>query len=412
MKIFENILSCLRDDEEYRKLSPKGPPDKWPSLSDDEINSLKGIVYGEKLGLENYAYDSLEIVEDSVVPVKVNELTKEIIKDIDLYSIDGSNQRLGHPSFFFIISRAALVKFKYTDNMRECELYKIVNEDLSGVLLVDGNIFRDDVIIYGKLLAKDNFLPEIDKLKGEPILYRYNRDKDVKSPSSQALGIGVKFQQALELYMLKYIDRKHKAVIIKDGPLFSTSISKSDTIYGLNQIFQWDKQVLLCVSKRIGESSLISELLLNKHDLVKCWFDEQFVSENTLLKLPSDQILLSRVLKPGYRTPLIAAIGRARVDIARRNKELTPLACYYMSRQRPHTIIRIEVPQLMWEQNPQQVNDAISVVAWQLDLGIKAPFIQMVADQKCQIKSEFELLKDITSAKLFEKNLSLPEVYE
>ena len=165
------------------------------------------------------------------------------------------------------------------------------------------------------------------------------------------------------------------------------------------------------MSKRIGESSLITELLLQLSQLREAWFPGQEINDTTLKKLASDQLILSRILKPGYRTPLIEAVGRARSSIVEEQEDLAPLACYYMSRQIPNTIIRMEIPKFMWDKNKDFVNIAISLVAWQLDLGLKAPYIQLVADEQSQLNSEILSLKYQATAKLYEKNLTFPEVF-
>jgi hypothetical protein len=65
----------------------------------------------------------------------------------------------------------------------------------------------------------------------------------------------------------------------------------------------------------------------------------------------------------------------------------------------------------MYQNNKNLINDAISVVAWQHELGGKAPYIQMVADDLCQLNYEKELLEKKTTAALNSKNLNLAEQY-
>jgi hypothetical protein len=65
----------------------------------------------------------------------------------------------------------------------------------------------------------------------------------------------------------------------------------------------------------------------------------------------------------------------------------------------------------MWERNKLLVEEALSVVAWQHELGGKAPYIQLVADDLCQLNYEKELLEKQTLAALSDKNLELAEQY-
>jgi hypothetical protein len=416
MEIFREIFNCIRDDKEYYQLPPKGPAEDLPSLSNEELAAMMTTVFGTDQDFNQYSYYSLKLVENEYRPIYVKIPDTDLITQFDLYGIDGSNQRLEHPAFFVILARSALVRFRYCNERTTNDVYSIQKKDLSGIVLVDGNIFSDDLELY---VEKQQTTPDgsVDVLryiregKKSPILTRYNPDRDIKVPSSQALGFGVRYQQTLELAMLEHIPLDRKAIVIRDGPLFSTSVSPGETKDGLNKTYQWKDQVLVSVSKRIGESSLITELLLKLTQLRDAWFPGQLINDATLKKLASDQLILSRILKPGYRTPLIEAVGRARRSIVEEQEDLAPLACYYMSRQKPNTIIRMEIPRFMWERNKDLVNIAISFVAWQLDLGLKAPYIQLVADEQSQLKSEITSLRYQASAKLYEKNLIFPEVF-
>lgn len=416
MDSFVHVLDCIRDGKEYFSLPPKGPTEELPSLSEEEIRALQSTVYGTNLDFNKYTYYSLEMVEDDYRPVAVGKPDLTLLENLNIYSIDGSNQRLSHPSFFFILARAALVKFKYTKDFTVTDVFTLKTRDLSGIVLVDGNIFKEEYKLYVNEVKKNeagsaDLLQVIKSGKNEPILTRYNPERDNKVPSSQALGMGVKFQQALEISLLDMIPTDEKSIVIRDGPLFSTSISPRDTLEGLSKTFTWHQQILVSVSKRIGESTFITELLLQKPNLRKLWFPGQTITDSTLKTLASDQLILTRILKPGYRTPLIKAVGRARSWIVQEEERLAPLACYYMRRESPNTVIRLEIPRFMWERSPQKVNEAISIVAWQLDLGVKAPYIQIKADELCQLNSEIELLRMQTSSKLFEKKIYLSEVY-
>ena len=88
-----------------------------------------------------------------------------------------------------------------------------------------------------------------------------------------------------------------------------------------------------------------------------------------------------------------------------------PLSCYYLSRHRPHTYIRIEVPKFMWERDSHRVEKAIQLVCWQHELGHKAPLAQLFAHKLCQLDYEKSLLEKRTLAALRERNLNFPEEY-
>ena len=252
----------------------------------------------------------------------------------------------------------------------------------------------------------------------KPFLVGYDHSKSDKSPSSHALGWAVKFQQALELLCLEDIDsdKERKTICIKDGPLYSTSSSKNDTVEGLRPIIQWTNQTLICVSKRINDSKLFLETLCSFPDLLEIYFPKDEITKETILSIGTDSLLLQRILKPGFRTPLIKAVPIARQGACKKASEelfrdFMPLNCYYRGKTKPQTFIRIEVPYFMYVENKELVEEAISIVAWQHELGGKAPYIQLVADDLCQLQYEKELLEKQTIAALSKKKLDLAERY-
>jgi hypothetical protein len=249
-------------------------------------------------------------------------------------------------------------------------------------------------------------------------LVGYDHTKSEKSPTGHALGWAVKFQQALELLCLADIDTdaSKKTICIKDGPLYSTSSSKNDTIDGLRPIIQWNNQILVCVSKRINDSKLILETLCSFPELLQIYFPGDEITREDILSIGTDSLLLQRILKPGHRTHFIKAVPIARRGVCVQatedlQRDFTPLCCYYRGKTMPQTFIRIEIPFFMYQNNKQLVEDAISVVAWQHELGSKAPYIQTVADDLCQLNYEKELLEKQTLAALSDKNLELAEQY-
>lgn len=414
VKSFGDVLNCFVDGKVYKTKPPQGPPENLPTLTNEELASLQQTLWGEDLAGTGYAYQQIKLVEDPA-PIEVSMPTVEDLKDINVCGIDGSNQRIEKSSFYFLLARASIVEFRYSINNLKPYFYNRTF-DTSGVLWVDGNVFNDDVRIYTEDLAFSedgsvNILSKIAKDIDYPFLVRHDPEKIDKSPSSHALGWAVKLQQALELACIKYIPTNIKTVCIKDGPLFSTSVSPSDTQEGLNPIFGWQDQVLVACSKRIKDSSLIAEALKRNVDLRNYWFPNQNINETTLKFISTDSLLLPRILKPGFRTPLMEALPVARQGVVNSEPRLMPLSCYYLSKHQPHTYIRLEIPKFMWERDKKRVEDAIRIVAWQHELGHRAPLVQLAADRRCQLTSEKDILEKQTMSVLFKKQLDFPEDY-
>ncbi|HQV61535.1 MAG TPA: DNA double-strand break repair nuclease NurA [Chitinophagaceae bacterium] len=431
---FNGVLDNLVDAESYADSPPRGPRE-LATLSEAEINALELNENGESLTKnQNYnstTYKNIDInnedgtsLEGSYLPKLVSLPTSDELDGIIICGIDGSNQRVEKNSFCFILGRAAIVNFKYTKG-KEPPYFYTIKKDASAVTWVDGNIFKESVIEHTnnklKKLKEDEGANVFEYIKQEnpkPFLVTYDHLSSKKSPSSHALGWAVKFQQALELLCLAEIktDANKKTVCIKDGPLFSTSSSKNDTVEGLRPVIQWNNQVLVCVSKRINDAKLILDTFGSFPELLQIYFPGDEVTRDSILSIGTDSLLLQRILKPGHRTPFIKAVPVARIGVCNQlkddlNKDFTPLCCYYRGKTRPQTFIRIEIPFFMYENNKQLIEEAIAVVAWQHELGGKAPYIQLVADDLCQLNYEKELLEKQTLAALSNKKLELAEQY-
>ncbi|MDE2721622.1 DNA double-strand break repair nuclease NurA [Candidatus Palauibacter polyketidifaciens] len=414
--LFTGALTSLRNDADYRKLPPRGPPTDLPALSAEALEALQQTVYGQQLDLKSHAYHSIELAEDHATPRPLPLPDRHDVAGVHIHSIDGSNQRFDHASFYFIIARSALVSFKYSESPdKPYTNHKTL--DSAGLLLVDGNAFDDNLYSHVRRPASgsENFdllaLALDPEGLSEPLLYRHKAGAANSNPGSQALGLAVSLQQNLELALLRDVPFHQRGVCIRDGPLFSTSVSPADTVSGLAPVFQWHEQVLVSVSKRVSESTLLLELLLGQSDLRDHWFPGQNITRSTLESVSTDSVLLPRIMSPGDRTPLVRAVPRARRKVVDQEEELAPLVCYYLSRSRPHRYIRMEVPQFMWERDCEKVEWALRLVAWQHELGRKAPLIQMQADRCCQLTSEISRLRWRATAALHNSNLNIPEVY-
>jgi hypothetical protein len=381
------------------------------------LESLKRTYYGENLTGTGYSYHAIKLVEDpSPIPVPLPTIGE--LARINICGIDGSNQRVERSTFYFILARAAIVEFRYSTNNEKPYFYN-KNIDRNGVLWVDGNVFTDEISLHTEILAQGknesaNILNKIHADSPLPFLVKHDPEKIDKSPSSHALGWAVKIQQALELVCIKEIPTDIETVCIKDGPLFSTSVSPQDTLDGLNPIFAWTNQVLVACSKRIKDSSLLIEALKRINELRDCWFPGQNITDATLNLVSTDSILLPRLLRPGYRTPLMEAVPVARQKVVSESEgepRLTPLSCYYLSRHQPHTYIRMEIPRFMWEKDQERVVKAMSIVAWQHELGHRAPLVQLAADLRCQLGYEKNILEKQTISHLYRNQLDFPEDY-
>ncbi|MEQ9007996.1 MAG: DNA double-strand break repair nuclease NurA [Ekhidna sp.] len=425
---FTDILKCLNSNENYKKSPPTGPPDNWPNgiVTSDQFEDLNTNTFGEDpIKNSPNEEETLDLVEnDGILPKFVEYPSSDMLEDINISAIDGSNERIERGAFFLILVRSALENFRYNKAGHRPNIYQST-KDVSAMTLADSNIFdRDKLNITTSYRVEEdddeirNYIQgHLRSLEKEPIFIKYNRQKNLKSPASHALGWGVKLMQTLELIALKDVDTKYRSICIKDGPIFSPSVSKRDTNSLLSILKSWDNQVLIGCSKRIQDSRLLTQLLFQKGNLRNAWFKGQAIKESSIKSISSDKIILSRILKPGERTPLIKGIPDTRESIVDPNSDIggdrdyMPLNCYYLSRTKPHTYIRMEIPALFYNKNPRFVEEAISIAAWQHELGRIAPLVQLLADKRCSLSSEKEIMERLTNAALLDKELEFLQDY-
>lgn len=407
---FNGVLKSLVNGQDYVKSPPAGPPDDLGILTDEELQALQQTTFGENLRDKTYSYELISLIEEPI-PKKVKLPNGDDLKNLNVCGIDGSNQRVERSTFYFLLTRAAIIEFRYSKTNQKPYFYnKLI--DKNAVVWVDGNVFKEDIRLQTIPLSKNaNVLNEINRNEILPFLVTYSPETVDKSPSSHALGWAVKLQQALEMQCLKYIPLDIETICIKDGPLFSTSISPQETIDGLNPIFQWQNQILICSSKRVRDSRLLVEAIQGNVELRNYWFPDQNITDQTIQHVSTDSILLPRILKPGFRTPMMEAVPRSRKAVVENEPRLMPLTCYYLSQHQPYTFIRIEIPKFMWERDKSKVEKAISVVAWQHELGHKAPLVQLTADIRCQLGYEKDILEKQTLSYLYKNGLNFPENY-
>lgn len=423
---FDGVLESLTDGVKYSQSPPCGPREDIAVLSEEELKARSLNENGESLVIDkNYepvTHKNIEIeIEKSMLPKEITCPTADELDGINICGINGSNQKIEKNSFFLILARAAIVNFKYSKGVEPPYFYR-KHKDATAVTWVDGNIFTEEIILHTNSQLKkeknDDGVCIFPTIKAQsqnniPFLVRYDHNKSDKSPSSHALGWAVKFQQALELLCLSEIEtNEDQTICIKNGPLFSTSSSTQDIADGLRPIITWTNQTLVCVSRQINNSKLFVEALCCFPDLRNIYFPGDEITKDTILSIGTDSLLLQKILKPGYRTPLIKAVpmNRQRAcneTIKALDMDITPLHCYYRGRINPQSFIRMEIPFFMWNNNRVQVENAIRYVAWQHELNGDVPFVQTVADELSQLNYEKELLEKQTLAALDLKKLSL-----
>ncbi|WP_419700065.1 hypothetical protein [Mucilaginibacter sp. NFX135] len=421
LNAFDGILDNLVEGREYDALPPRGPSDlSFSSVSDEELKSLDQDIYGqdeeETIGLP-VADDRIKLVESS--PIKEVLLpTEDQLDGLNIIGICGSNNRLLTTSFHMILARSSVVNFKYTRGFEKPYFYT-KNRDVSALLVLDNNIFNSAYTLhtYNELIDKTDspIYDHLTKCKGKPFIFKYNYEKFKKAPGSQSLGLAVKFQHSLELLSIEDIevDNDSPLVCIKDGALFSNSSKPADIRNGLQKLFSWSnkKKTYIALSSKIAESRVLINALNKFPHLIEDYFPNQNITVGIINSFGTDSLLLKKILKPGFRTPLIEYIEITREPIIKQPglEGLKPLTCYYHKRTKPYNFIRIEIPKFMWDENPAQIEFAISAAIWQYELGGDQPLVIKVAGERCTLDHEHWVIDQQMKAAFEKKNLGLIE---
>lgn len=420
VKTFNGVLKSFNSKELYEKSPPKGPPENWASLSNDELEALQFTEFGEDFSKDR-PYSKLELIlQDGVTPKKVEFPSADLLSDVNISAIDGSNQRIERSAFHFIIARAVIVNFRYSKAGLKPYFYHKLR-DVSAVTVVDGNVFDLDKLNISTSNIIEAASGETENIRSylnnsdSPLFVKYDINESNSSPSSHTLGWAVKLMQTLELQSLQDVQTDSRNICIKDGPLFSPSVSFGDAKHLLSIIHTWKDQIVMGCSKRVRDSRLLIQALQENRELRDYWFKGQNLTDKTIANIASDSLILPRILKPGERTPFMLAIPIARQKYVNEESggdpDLTPISCYYLSRTSPHTYIRLEFPKLFYDRDPKKVEEAIQVISWQHELGRHAPLVQLLADQRCQLGSEKLILERQTNAALLKFNLDFPQEY-
>jgi hypothetical protein len=421
LSAFNGILDNLVDGDKYDSLPPKGPIDlPFSSVSKEELTSLDQDIYGqdeeEDIGTV-IPTERIKVVESSTI--KEVFLPNEVdLNGLNIIGISGSNNRILTTSFHLILSRSSIVNFKYTSGFEKPYFYT-KSRDASAMLVLDNNIFSSSYSLYtyNELIESSDspIYDHIIKSKGKPFIFKYDYEKFKKAPGSQSLGLAVKLQHSLELLSIGDIEVNDNSplVCIKEGALFSNSSKTSDIRNGLQKLFAWSnkKKTFIALSSKIAESRVLINTLNAYPYLIEEYFPGQNITIGVINSFGTDSLLLKKILKPGFRTPLIEYIEITREQIIKEPglEGLKPLTCYYHKRSKPYSFIRLEIPKFMWEEDKEQVEFAISAAIWQYELGGDRPLVIKAASERCLLDHEHWVVEQQMKAAFEKKKLGLIE---
>lgn len=421
---FHKVLDNLVDGKKYDSLPPRGPIDlPFPTPSNDELDSNDQDIWGQD-EREDFTVDNPERIKLVETPERkeVKIPTESNLAGLNVIGINGDNDRILTTSFHLILSRSAVVNFKYTAGFEKPYFYTKFR-DASSIMVLDNNIFEDaySIYTYNDLVEKDKKFPILDHINkniNKPFRFRYDHEKTKKAPSSQSLGLAVKFQHALELASINDINTaefNHDGITIclKDGPLFSNSTELSDIRNGLKKLLPWQsqKKIFVAVSSKVSESRVLIKTINARPDLIEEYFPGQNILLGVINSFGTDSLLLKKILKPGYRTPLIEYIEPTREGAINEPglEGLKPLTCYYHKRSKPYNFIRLEIPKFMWDANKELAEFAISVTVWQHELGGDKPLVLKAAEERCDLSHEKWVIEQQMKAAFDKKELGLVE---
>lgn len=422
LNAFNGILDNLVDGEKYESLPPKGPIDlPFASVSNEELDSMDQDIYGqderEEIG-GNSSSDRITLVETPEIKEALMPNEDEL-NGLDIIGISGANNRIITTSFHLMLARSSIVNFRYTKGFEKPYFYT-KSRNASAILVLDNNIFDSaySIYTYNDLIDKSNKFPILDHLIkniGKPFRFKYDHEKSKKAPSSQSLGLAVKFQHALELISINdiEIEKDGTIVCIKDGALFSNSSEQSDIKNGLRKLLSWSgkNKIFIAISSKVSESRVLINTINARPDLIEAYFPNQGITIGTILSFGTDALLLKKILKPGFRTPLIEYIEETREAIIKEPglEGLKPLTCYYHKRSKPYSFVRIEIPRFMWEENKALAEFAISATIWQYELGGDKPLVIKAALERSALDHERWVVEQQMKAAFDKKKLGLVE---
>ncbi|MEQ9231587.1 MAG: DNA double-strand break repair nuclease NurA [Cyclobacteriaceae bacterium] len=420
---FLKLLENLVDGETYRDLPPKAVEDVLSPSTEEQL-ALEQNIWGEdETGSDSSITSEIRVIE-TLRSKKVLFPTGDKLSDLNVMGIHGDNARIITSSFHLILARATLVNFKYTNGIEKPYFYQRRRES-TAMTVLDNNIFQDGFKVFTnhRLEKKDggstpiwDLLDQNSQTSKRPFLFRYDHEKTKKSPNSQSLGLAVKFQHTLELTCVQEIDlpKQGLTVCIKNGALFSNSTSTTDNKSGLKELLPWAKEgdkIFVAAYGKVSDSRLFLKTLIANPDLIERYFPGQGITQRMINSFGSDALILKKVIPPGHRSPFVEFIEPTRVGaISEPGMEgLVPITCFYHKKSKPHSFLRIEIPKMFWENNPEQVEFAISVVAWQHELGGGFPLVLQAAKEQSSLSHDRMILEQQMHSAFNQRDLELIE---
>ena len=153
-------------------------------------------------------------------------------------------------------------------------------------------------------------------------------------------------------------------------------------------------------------------VLLQEHfHLVQDYFPDQEITEDVIKAFGSDSLLLKKILKPGYRTPMIEYIEKTREGVVNEEhlKGLRPITCIYHKRNRPHSFLRLEMPKFMWDSDPEGAELAIAIAIWQFEMESTKPLVIKAALDQSDLSHDRWVVEQQMKAAFEKKELGLVE---
>lgn len=421
---FGGILENLVDGAKYDSLPPSGLSGKIASVPIEALDSIDQDIWGqdEKEGFGHQEIDNSIKVVEPFTRKKVDIPSISELDDTNVIGISSDNARIITTSFHLILSRTSIINFRYSKGYEKPYFYT-KSSDSSAIMVLDNNIFESTYSIhtYNELPEKTK-VPIFDHFKknkdNKPFRFKYNYEQSKKAPSSQSLGLAVKFQHTLELVNLNEIDFNQSGltVCIKDGAMFSNSTELSDITNGLKKLISWRRKnrYYIALSTKVSESRVLIKTLIACPELIEEFFPGQNMTIGIISSFGTDTLLLKKILIPGFRTPLIEYIESTRKGaIARPELEgLMPVTCYYHKRSRPYNFIRIEMPKFMWNDDRESAERAIDIALWQYELGGNKPLVLNAASERCDLSHDKWVVEQQMKAAFDKKKLDLIEFYD
>jgi hypothetical protein len=419
---FGAVFEELTDGKTYDERPPRGPGEDLPTAMNRELDALDEDSFGQRV---DEPYVDENAAEKRTRPVeflarqRVDRPDVSLLDGANILGIVGDNKRILTPAFHMILSRAAVVNFRYTKGTEKPYFYT-KEKTASAILVMDRNIFDESYSLhtYNELstYTRSNLLQHIRKNRAnKPIQFRYDYEKaNKKSPTAQSLGLAVKFQHTLELDHLADPDYKRDGLTIclKEGAIFSNSAEREDIRDGLRPLLTWEqgRAFYIGVSGDVTDSRVLITTLCEHPHLIEEYFPNQNITARAIKSFGSDMLLLKRILRPGERTGLVEYIEKARESTIDNGLELLkPVTCFYHKRFKPFSFVRLEIPGFMRHADPDMCERAMQIALWQYELGGGLPMVLQAAAERSDLSRDRWILEQQLSAAFEKRQLGLVE---